>query len=345
MRKHYWLIFGAALFLFITSLIPASIQAKTLNWRFNYSMPAGIPPSNGWEWFGKELEKRSGGGVKVTYFPFSALFHIREAVENIEAGTAEFSNFSIRTHAKRFPLISVAMLPTVTFPDTAKGAYAASMALKTLYDEFPEVKNEFKGVKPVWINMLAPYHIFSKKPIRVPGDLKGLKVGTGGIQRKMVSKSGGSSVAIIPPKAYLSLKTGVVDAMIMGWGAVAAFKTWEVSDYFLDYTVGSVPLPVIMSLEAWKAAPSNIKKLVEELSLEQLKVGCEGLYKSEARGRKLATEAGMKAVMTTPAERAQWKAVLDPLEAEWLSQMKAGGITAAPKVLKRYKELAAEAAR
>ncbi len=161
----------------------------------------------------------------------------------------------------------------------------------------------------------------------------------------MVSKSGGSSVAIIPPKAYLSLKTGVVDAMIMGWGAVAAFKTWEVTDYFLDYTVGSVPLPVIMSLEAWKAAPPNIKKLIEELSLEQLKVGCEGLYKSEARGRKLATEAGMKAVMTTPAERAQWKALLDPLEADWLSQMKAGGNTAAPKVLKRYKELAAEAAR
>jgi len=345
MRKYNWLILVAALFLSASLLGPAIAQSKTLEWRFNYSMPARISPSDGWEWFGKELEKRSGGSIKVTYFPHSTLFHIREAVENIEAGIAEFSNFSIRTHAKRFPLISVSMLPSITFPNSPEGTVAASMALKTLYDEFPEVRKEFVGIKLLWINMLAPYHLFSKKLIRVPGDLKGLKVGTGGIQRKMVSNGGGSSVAIIPPKSYMSLKTGVVDAMIMGWGAVGAYKTWEVVDYFMDSPVGRVPLPIIMNLETWNNAPPNIKKLIEELSIEQLKVGCEGLYKSEARGRKLAAEAGLKETKTSPEDRAKWKAIIEPLEEVWLAQMKASGETAAPAVLKRYKELAAEASK
>lgn len=320
-------------------------QSKTIEWRFNYSMPALIPPSNGWEWFGKELEKRSGGRVKITYFPHSTLFHIRAAVENVMAGTAEFSNFSIRTHAKRFPLISVSMLPSVTFPSNPQGTFAASMALKTLYDEFPEIRAEFKDIKLLWINMLAPYHIFSKRPIRVPEDLKGLKVGTGGIQRKLVAGAGGSSVAIIPPKAYMSLKTGVVDAMVMGWGAVHAYKIWEVAGYYTDFTVGRVPLPVIMNLDAWNSAPPDIKKLIEELSVEQLKVGSEGLHESERKGRAEAAKHGMKPVKTSAADRARWAAAISPLEKAWLAQMEAAHQTVAPKVLKRFKELAEEASR
>jgi hypothetical protein len=85
--------------------------------------------------------------------------------------------------------------------------------------------------------------------------------------------------------------------------------------------------------------------LIEELSIEQLKVGCEGLYKSEARGRKLAAEAGLKETKTSPEDRAKWKAIIEPLEEVWLAQMKASGETAAPAVLKRYKELAAEASK
>ena len=340
MRKNQILVIMAILFISISFIFTNSALSKPIELRFNYSMPAKSPPSNGWEWFGKELEKRSGGKVKVTYFPHGALFSIREAVENIVAGTADITNISIRTYAKRYPLLSVTLLPTIDFPNTVEGTIASGKGIMKLIDEFPEIQKEIEDFKVIWITQLTAYNLISTKPVEKPGDLNGLKIGAGGIQGQFVNMQGGSGVALVPPKSYMSLKTGVVDGMIMSWNAMGIYKLWEVAGYVNEVTMGRVPLPIVMNKESWNSLPPDVQKLVLQIGEESMVPSTQGMYDNGEKGKKQCIEGGIKVFTPMKADAAIWQKAFEPLEQQWLASRKKQGIAAAPKVLDRYKQIA-----
>jgi TRAP-type C4-dicarboxylate transport system substrate-binding protein len=341
-RKNQIFIIMAIFFISISFVITNSALSKPTELRFNYSMPAKKAPANGWEWFGAELEKRSGGRVKVTYFPHGALFKIRQAVENIIEGTADITNISVRTYAKRYPLLSVTLLPTIDFPNTVAGTTASGRGIMKLIKEFPEIQKEVRDFKVIWVTQLTTYNLITTKPVKKPGDLKGLKIGAGGIQGQFVNSQGGSGVALVPPKSYMSLKTGVVDGMIMSWNAMGIYKLWEVAGYVNEVAMGRVPLPIVMNKESWNSLPPDIQKMVLEIGEASTTMSTDGMYKSGARGKKRCIEGGVKVFTPTKADAAVWRKAFAPLEQQWLAARKKQGMAVAPKVLERYKQIAAE---
>ncbi|MBW1996458.1 MAG: TRAP transporter substrate-binding protein DctP [Deltaproteobacteria bacterium] len=342
MKKAYVLTVLSVFLISFLALTPDSAFSRQIELRFNYSMPAKVPPTTGWEWFARELTKRSGGRIKVTTFPHGALFKIRQAWENIIAGTADITNLSVRTFAKRLPLTSLTMLPTIYWPDTAEATVASGRAIMTLYREFPEIQEEFRDLKVLCFNQLAAYHLLTKKPVRKPSDLKGMKIGAGGIMGEFIQSQGGSFVAIAPPKSYMSLKTGVVDGMAMAWSAMGVYKLWEVAGYVNEITIGRVPLPVVMNKQAWNSLPPDLQDLVMKLANEQMEYGTKTLYDNLVRQKKNMIKNGVKAYVPTGTVAEAWSNEFRPLEKRWLAERERQGLKVAPKVLKRYKELASK---
>ncbi|MBW2027451.1 MAG: TRAP transporter substrate-binding protein DctP [Deltaproteobacteria bacterium] len=343
MKKAYIFVLLFAFSISFMALTPGPAVSKQIELRFNYSMPAKVPPSTGWEWFARELTQRSGGRVKVTTFPHGALFKIRQAWENTIAGTADITNLSVRTFAKRLPLTSVTMLPTIYWPDTVQGTVASGRAIMTLYKEFPEIQKEFKDLKVLCFNQLAAYHLLTKKPVRKPSDLKGMKIGAGGIMGEFIQSQGGSFVAIAPPKSYMSLKTGVIDGMAMAWSSMGVYKLWEVAGYVNEITIGRVPLPVVMNKQAWNSLPPDLQDLVMKLADEQMEYGTETLYDNLVRQKKNMIRNGVEAYVPTGNEAKAWINAFEPLETRWLAEREKQGLRVAPKVLMRYMELASKA--
>jgi TRAP-type C4-dicarboxylate transport system substrate-binding protein len=347
MRSKFWLIV-AALCLSVSLLIPTISQAasnKPTELRFNYSMPGKTPPANGWNWFAEEMGKRSGGRVTVTTYPFGALFKIRQAVENIVAGTADLTNLSVRTFAKRYPLLSVTLIPTITWPNDTPGTVASGRAIMKLIREFPEMDKELEDFVVVWVTQLTSYNIISTKPIYKPSDLKGMKIGAGGVQGQFVKMHGGSGVAIVPPKSYLSLKTGVVDGMVQSYNSMGAYKLWEVAGHVTVVPMGRVPLPVVMNKQSYNSLSPDLQKMIMDVGDESLTVSTDGMYAGGKKGKVKLTNGGVKIFTPTAAELAVWTKAFQPMEAKWLADRKKEGFKVAPKVLARYKQLAAEASR
>jgi len=56
-------------------------------------------------------------------------------------------------------------------------------------------------------------------------------------------RQGGSGVNIAPPNSYMSLKTGVIDGMVMAWSSMGVYKLWEVADYVNEVTFGATTTP------------------------------------------------------------------------------------------------------
>ena len=61
-------IFVLCLFLSMLLIGTAYAQSKPMELKFNYSMPKGAAPANGWEFFAEELEKQINGKIKVTTY-------------------------------------------------------------------------------------------------------------------------------------------------------------------------------------------------------------------------------------------------------------------------------------
>ena len=211
-----------------------------------------------------------------------------------------------------------------------------------LYKEFPELQAEFKDVKLLWVSALPNYMMHSKKKVVVPEDVKGMKVGAAGAMAELINEIGGTAVNIPAPDAYMSLKTGVIDAQLASFSQLYVYKLWEVTDYHLNYGFGRVFFPIIMNKDAWNSLPADIQNLIMELAPQAMKVGAEGLMARVEKSKKTVVEKGDTIITPTPKQKALWQAAGKPLEDKWVADMQAAGHASAGKILARFKELAAE---
>jgi TRAP-type C4-dicarboxylate transport system substrate-binding protein len=307
-------------------------------------MPLKITVSQGWHWWAEELEKRTEGKVKVEFYPNGTLFALAASVDSCIAGVADISQTSIGGLAQRYPLSNLGSLPTASFPDTVNGMIAANKAYVTLIEKFPEVAAEWKDVKVLGFYQMMNYGIQSKKVIRVPDDLKGVKIGGDGLKMDLIKLCGAVGVTIAPPDLYMNLQTGVIDAGFSSWSHVQIYHLCEVVSYFLDYGFGATTLPVIMNLNSWNALPPDIQKIMMELIPESQAISAKAILVNADEGRKIAREtAGKTTVTLTPDQIKLWQEKGKPLDDAWLAEMKAKGAKNPELVLTEWKRLALEA--
>jgi TRAP-type transport system periplasmic protein len=338
-RAKYWLV---VLFtVVLLSAIPLYSSAKPIELRFAYSMPRGVAPSNGYEWFGKELEKRSQGRVRVLFFPGESLLKVKDAYDSVMAGVVQIANVSMKNEVRRMPLSEVFTLPTTTFPDTAKGGTAACNGVMAVFREFPEIQAEWGGVKLLFVSNMPNEVLHSKRQIRLPGDFKGKKIGSTGAVAEFVALLGGVPVYITGPDAYLSVKSGVVDAQAGSWSLCYTYKLWEVTKYHLEHGLGQNIQAVVMNRNSWNALPADIQDMINELGAQAMALGAEGLAERVNKGKKQAAAYGNTIISLTAAERKTWAEAGKPMEDEWIkkNQSKVG---TARKILARFKLLADE---
>jgi TRAP-type C4-dicarboxylate transport system substrate-binding protein len=346
MIKRYWPILVITLFivsplmLFVTSQ-PAT--AKPIILKFAYSMPEKRSVAYGWEWWGDELEKRTGGKVKVEFYPGGTLFKIQAAVDSIIKGVSDIGMISPGRAKKRFQVLNLITLPALGFPDTEEGNYAAGDAFMAL-TKFPEIQEESKGFQWLLPQMTPNYIIVSKKKkIRSPADLKGVKVGGSGQQMDYVESVGGVPVKNSPPDAYMSLQRGVIDAVFLSWSQVRIYKMYEIAQYYVDFGFMMSSIPVIMNTKKYNSLPDDVKKVMEDIAPEARRACITNMFKGLKAARKSVRDKGRTIITPTPEENKMWERGAEPLWTKWINDMKGRGVQNPEGVLNEWKRLRAEA--
>ena len=160
---------------------------------------------------------------------------------------------------------------------------------------------------------------------------------------EFVKSVGGGPVNIVPPKVYMSLKTGVIDGSIMSISQIKDYKLWEISKSFTDTYMGRTLFAIIMNKESWNALPKDIQQVMDNLSGDMVRKGAEIMHSETSMGEKLYQEAGGEILKPTPEQEKAWNDAKVPLENIWLENVrKKGKGDTAEKMLKRFKEIAVE---
>lgn len=335
------LVMVAPLLLF-TSSQPVSAAGPTIL-KFAYTMPEKKSVASGWHWWGEELEKRTNGRVKVEFYPGGTLFKISAALDSLIKGVADISMISTGHAKKRLPLINVSGLVAMGFPDTVEGNYAAGDAIMALLDKFPEVQAESKDFKWLIPQQTGNYILVSRKKIRVPGDLKGLKIGGTGAKADYVKRLGAAALNISPPDAYMSLQRGVIDAIFMSWSQIRIYKMHEIAEYFLNFGFSMGGIPAVMNLKSYNSLPDDVKKIMKDITPKARSISIENMFKGMKAAEKGIKSKNRTIIEPTAAERKLWEKAAEPMWNEWVASMKKRGVKEAGKIVGEWKRLRAKA--
>jgi len=272
------------------------------------------------EW-GKEIEKRTDGRVKFTYYPGGVLLKGPDMYDGVIKGVADVGMSLFAYTAGRFPTMEVLDLP-MGYPSGKVATFVAN----DFYAEFkPE---EIKDVKVFYLHAHGPGLLHSKKAVTTMDDVKGLKIRCTGFSAKAAEALGGVPVAMPQGAAYEALQKGVVEATLAPMEVLKGWNQAEVIKYTTDCSsVGyTTAMYVIMNLDKWNSLPKEVQKVFEKVSKEWIRKHAEGWDTADQEGRQFTLERGNQIIPLSDEENTRWVKAVRPVIDEYAQSLEDKGL-------------------
>ena len=295
------------------------ITLKVTNW-----FPVGHKQDVLLQEWGKDLEKRTGGKVKVNYYAGGTLVPAAQSYDGVVKGIADVSNHVLGYTMGRFPFSQVLDLP-IGFP---AGPGPTKLA-NELYKKFKP--KEFDDVKVLWFHSMPEGLVHTKsKPVTSLDDIKGLKLRCYGSNAKFVGLIGAAPVAMPMPEVYDALSKGVVDGLLSSYEALHGFRTGEHVKYSTENfdTAYCAAFVIAMNKKTFESLPPDVQKIVDEMSQEYIEKYAQMWTEINTTGKEWLVQRGVKFIPLSPEEQARWyEKGAKPLVEAYIKDMKAKGTT------------------
>jgi TRAP-type C4-dicarboxylate transport system substrate-binding protein len=203
-----------------------ALAAKTLKAQF--FLPKGHPIAKRLETIYGEIEKATGGEVKIQSFYASELVPLPQALDGLSRGTLDLLVGPGNYYSGKIAIADFGIMPLNfrSYADRSKAFYD-----KGLGDILAKVYGK------IGVTVVAPYNYFIGEEVLVSKrttvnkfeDLKGLKLRVaGGELIEMVKAMGAQPAFIAPPEMYTALQRGTVDGAIFPAHDLRLLKLSEV---------------------------------------------------------------------------------------------------------------------
>jgi len=278
------------------------------------------------EQWAKEIENRTDGQVKFTYYPGSALLAKDQVYDGIVQGIADVGMSCLIYTAGRFPASEL-----VDLPHAYPNGWVATKVANDFYQEFTPA--EFDDAHLLYFHAHGPGVIFTtEQPVRKMEDLKGLLIRATGAGVRIMEALGATGHGAGQPEAYELLSKGIVDGTYTPREVLKGWKQAEVVKYVTNcYQVGNTTdMYVAMNKDKWNALPDDIKKVFTEVSQEWIeKHGMVWDYYDKVAVEYFLTFEGREVIELPPGEMARWVAATEGVITDYLDELTGKGLPAA----------------
>jgi len=277
----------------------------------------------------QDVEKASGGKVKIEVFPSMSLGgKPPELINQVRDGVVDIVWTVNGYTAGLFPRSEVFELPFVH----TNSATATNLAMRDMYNN-GAISDEYSSVKVMFLHVHAGQAIhMAEKEVHTPDDLKGLKMRiptrTGAW---IIEALGAAPVAMPVPALPQALSKKVVDGAFIPWEIIPPFKLQDVTKYQIEgpnrVRFGTTTFQVSMNKNTWAKLPPDVQKAFEANNGEaRVRAVGKVWTDSEDFGIAVATKAGNKHIVLTDAQLGQFKTKLEPVVQRWIDEVKSKGI-------------------
>lgn len=211
-----------------------------------------------------KVTELSNGKVQFEWYPSQQLGQMGDYIQMTADGVADIGMFSASVFPSELSLAN----KVTAMPGLYSNAYEGSMAFHAVSQKSPMIDEFLKhGVRPLVATTTPTFNFYSKGvKVKVPSDLKGLRVRTSaGTLSEIIQMAGGTPVGIPASDIYEAYDKGAVDVLHQYAASDTAYGIRELSEWGsmnLGFSAGTTGL--MISEKLWKSLPEDIQKALKE---------------------------------------------------------------------------------
>lgn len=293
-------ILAAVMFMVIMAAGAAS-AAPEYKIKVAYISSESHPTAQAMTGFAKDVDSASKGRIKVELYPNGQLGSDRELCEGVQMGTIQMaipSTSALAGFDKRIQVLDLPYLFT-----TRKAAFDA------VDGELGQKLNSYlakKGFEVLGYQENGFRHVTnSKRPIKSPADLKGLKIRTmeNPMHIAFFKELGANPTPMSWGELYTALQQGTVDAQENPYAMIDDGKFYEVQKYvsetghLFSYEI------IIANKKFMEKLPADLRKIVDDAAHRAVMAQRARMEKEEAVFKAKVTKTGLKANTLTPEQK------------------------------------------
>ena len=304
------------LVLLFPNINPPAHSADVVNLKIANFFPPPSKQSKLTEEFGKDLETRSHGKIKVQYFAGGSLLKAPATYNGIESGITDIGYAHVYYSPGRFPVSEGIGLPLGT-PSGYVGAHVA-------WDFYAQFRpKEWDNVKLLALHGNAPSMVISKKPVRTLDDLKGLNIRAPGVPGEIIKALGGTPTPTPMIEVYDALAKGVNDGVYAPYETLKTFRFAEVAKYVtVSWQTGNpFPFYLAMNKRKYNSLPPDLKELLDVLSGEYQERFGLMWNEIELAGKAFGAEKGVEFIELSDQEAARWVDAVESVVSDYVKTM------------------------
>lgn len=286
------------------------------------------PPSvftKAFQWWADEIEKRTGGRLKIKLYSSGVLARERSVIEAVRVGLADAGEVVTVLSPGKTPLATVGQNPV-----GSSDLYVNHQAMQDLLHHYPPVQEEFQRLnqRALWTQATGSQRVLAKRPLRTLDDFKGLKIRSTAQMATLYKKLGATPVFIPMTEAYEGLQRGTADAVSAGLLHMESIRFQEVCKHLLlieGIGVNNAGFGTI-NLDRWNRLSPDIQKIVLDVSNEFPAHLAHQMIFSEKKTIDNFKASGVEINTLSPSEKKKLQSLGEEVAAHWIEEMKGKGL-------------------
>lgn len=324
-----------------TSLETSGTESEeTQEFVFSHFFPSNSPMETEIvQAFISKTEEVTNGEVRITSYPGNQLADPDGHFEAAATGVADMG-YGVHSYLPgQFPLTSVLELPFLS-----ETSSEGSQIMWDLYEEFPELQDEYEDVIPLWLSTSEPAQIYTVgQQVKSVEDLEGLRIRSPSPEvNAWLEELGATPISMPMSDVYEALERGVVDGTVGPTHTLLDYSLKDVVDYA---TVGNFYLTTFygaMNQESWDSISEENQNAIDDIKGENMAQVIGESHDNQAEKAEIAAkEDGVEFYELNEDEINEWKEHMQPAIDEWIEDKENAGLPG-QKIYNRAVELGSE---
>ncbi|MFZ2293639.1 MAG: TRAP transporter substrate-binding protein [Polaromonas sp.] len=281
-----------------------------------WDLPAAYPANNfhteNLTQFAADVDKATGGKLKITVHSNASLFKANEIKRAVQGGQAQIGEVLLVNFENENPIYGADGLPFLasSYADARKLATAQKPVLDKLLGA--------QGMQVLYTVAWPPQGVYVNKELTSAADMRGLKWRAySPATSKIAELVGAQPVTVQAAELSQALATGVVNSYMSSGSTGYDSKTYESLKYFYDVQAWLPKNAIIVNKKAFDALDAATRSAVLKAAADAEARGWKVSEEKNDWYKKALAEKGMKIMTPSAKLTADLRQVGSVMKADW----------------------------
>jgi TRAP-type C4-dicarboxylate transport system substrate-binding protein len=294
--------------------LSATVQAQT-----KWDLPAAYPATNfhtvNLQQFADDVEKASGGKLKITVHANASLFKAPEIKRAVQGGQAQIGEVLLVNFQNEWPIFGADGIPFLA------DSYDEAVKLWRVQRPMLEKKLAEQGMMVLYAVPWPPQGVYSKKPLNSAADLRGMKWRAySPATARIAELVGAQPVTVQAAEVSQAFATGVTESMMSSGSTGADAKLHEHVKFWYDTQAWLPKNAVLVNRAAFNALDKATQDAMMKAAADAEVRGLAASKKANGDSLAVLKAGGMQILPPSAQLKTDMKKVGDTLLKEWLDK-------------------------